>query len=329
MILNLQVRNVNDGYMAALQAFGAAKIEPEGSRNGPVLRYPTPVCVTYERPNERVLFNAYRDANPFFHFMEGLWMLAGRRDAAFVDQFAAGMGGYSDDGSNLHGAYGYRWAFHFGVDQLTDTIAHFKKYRNSRRVVIAMYDPATDSYPRYEGKDVPCNTHIYFAVRGTALDMTVMARSNDLVWGALGANAVHMSMLHEYIAAACSFDLGSMYQFSNDYHIYTDKYDLTKLMDNATWENPYNSRVKPYPLLQLGADPLRWLRDCESFCDGDWTSLEDPFWKDVAIPMRKAWDAFVGENALAAGEATGSILASDWRAACYHWLRRRYVTSNQ
>ena len=31
-------------------------------------------------PTKELLFDPDRDANPFFHFMEGLWMLAGFND---------------------------------------------------------------------------------------------------------------------------------------------------------------------------------------------------------------------------------------------------------
>src|SRR5262245_36160296 len=96
-------RNVNEVYVDVLQAFKVRKLEPEPSRNGPVLRLPTPLMVVYDRPNERVLFDSFRNANPFFHLMEGIWMLAGRNDLEFVAQFASNLRNYSDDGRSIHG----------------------------------------------------------------------------------------------------------------------------------------------------------------------------------------------------------------------------------
>lgn len=104
----LHVRNVN----AALQR-GVHLIFNEGvrrdSRNGPVKVIPEPVTTVYRKPLERVLFAAERDANPFFHFFEALWMLAGRSDVHFPARFAGNIVNYSDDGDTLHGAYGRRW----------------------------------------------------------------------------------------------------------------------------------------------------------------------------------------------------------------------------
>ena len=63
-----------------------------------------------------------------------------------------------------------------------------------------MWDAKQDLSHRNESKDLPCNTHVYFSIREGFLDMTVCNRSNDLIWGCCGANAVHMSFLQEYVA---------------------------------------------------------------------------------------------------------------------------------
>ena len=79
------------------------------SRSGKVIEYPEPVMTTYKRPEERVLFYPSRDANPFFHLFEALWMLAGKNDLEYVSRFNSRMKDFSDDGKILNGAYGHRW----------------------------------------------------------------------------------------------------------------------------------------------------------------------------------------------------------------------------
>ena len=49
--------------------------ETETSQRGSVLVMDCPVTTVYGRPNYRVLFNERRDANPFFHLVESVWML--------------------------------------------------------------------------------------------------------------------------------------------------------------------------------------------------------------------------------------------------------------
>ena len=82
----INARNVNDALAAGLRYLWAEGI-PETSRNGPVLVAPTPVTTVYSHPTERVLLSPTRDANPFFHLMESLWMLAGKNDIALPVQF--------------------------------------------------------------------------------------------------------------------------------------------------------------------------------------------------------------------------------------------------
>jgi thymidylate synthase len=146
-------------------------------------------------------------------------MLAGRRDLASLAHYNSRMSKYSDDGTVLHGAYGWRWRRRFYCDQVDAAVRTLLDCPTSRRVVIAMWDPAErvsgDTPERgdlemvaNDGADVPCNTHLYFDVQDGRLNMTVCNRSNDLVWGMLGANYVHFSILHEYVANAVSLPLG-------------------------------------------------------------------------------------------------------------------------
>ncbi len=99
----IEVRNVHDALVRGMDLLQIEDFTNE-SRNGRVYQAKTPVTTVYERPKERVLFWAERDANPFFHFMEGLWMLDGRNDLEFVKHFAKSMENYSDDGKSLWGA---------------------------------------------------------------------------------------------------------------------------------------------------------------------------------------------------------------------------------
>lgn len=194
------------------------------SRNGDVVRFPGPVITEYADPTRRISWSDVRDANPFLHYIESAWMLAGRRDVATVAALAKNMANYSDDGETLFGAYGHRWRHYFGYDQLAEIIAELRRNPTSRRCVLQMWDGRDELRTAIAGgKDVCCNVSIYFDPVGDQLNMTVSNRSNDLVWGAYGANVVHMSVLHEYVAAMTGFELGTYYQFSNNLHFYLNQ----------------------------------------------------------------------------------------------------------
>ena len=117
----IHARNAHEALHKGLQYMAVHGIARE-SRNGPVLVAPVPVVTVYQRPTERVVFWPERDANPWLHLMEALWMIGGRQDVAFPAYFAKQMLEYSDDGKLLHGAYGFRWRHHFGFDQLDDIL---------------------------------------------------------------------------------------------------------------------------------------------------------------------------------------------------------------
>lgn len=253
MIKHISARSVNEALNQGLYHLSGFGLQ-EPSRNGPVIVSSMPVMTTYEAPRNRVLVNMKRDANPFFHLFESLWMLAGRNDLAFPQKFVSTFGQFSDDGATLWGAYGYRWRNHFGYDQLKVIIEELKRNPSTRRAVLQMWDGGaawdtgdSDVTGRANtdmmqgdlniavsgGKDVPCNTAAYFDTIGGKLNMTVTCRSNDAVLGAAGANVVHFSFLLEYMAFMTGLPMGVYRQFSNNYHLYTELYPGLPLPDKA------------------------------------------------------------------------------------------------
>lgn len=320
---HIHVRNVNHALaegLLHLTTVGRA----EDSRNGPVLVSPTPVVTTYQAPQERVLLLAARDANPFFHLMEALWMLAGRHDTEFVTRFNKRMDEFSDDGATLWGAYGYRWRQHFGLDQLNALVDELRHNPTSRRCVLSMWDGRHDFTVGVQGgKDVPCNTHAYVEVREGVLNLTVLCRSNDAVWGAHGANAVHFSLLQEYLAARVGAGLGVLRQFSNNYHTYTELRGYPNALNPALRQVDLRydrNEVQPFQLVHV---PERWDADLRRFLTdplGD-ALYDNPFFHGVVAPMYASWnDRKAGFDGMAAALA---IEASDWRCACVEWIARR------
>jgi len=297
---------------------------PRDSRNGPVLKFPQPVLLTYEHPCERVMFHPLRNANPFFHFFESLWMLAGREDVAYLAQFVKSIKNYSDDSTTFYGAYGRRWVDAFWKNQLNLIVAGLKANPDCRRQVLQMWSAALDLGTL--SKDLPCNTHAYFAINEGRLDMTVCNRSNDLVWGALGANCVHFSFLLEYLAVRIGVPVGAYYQFTNNLHGYLNTAQpLKELTNDQGGECPYSAgQVRPRLLQQ---DELAGFEEDIKRLDTPltWTS---PFMRTVAYPMIRAWENYKAYGPEAGFEAAAGIAAEDWSRACVEWLQRRAAAAN-
>src|SRR5690606_24246362 len=117
----IRAHNVNDALAQGLHHLKFVG-ELADSRNGRVLRAPGPVITHTARPEQRVLINPLRDANPFFHLAESMWMLAGSNLAAPMVRLVGNMASFSDDALVFHGAYGHRWRNRFGYDQLLNVI---------------------------------------------------------------------------------------------------------------------------------------------------------------------------------------------------------------
>ena len=317
--MEIRCRNVNEAVSEALWKLKVMGVE-ESSRNGAVMVFPEPVMTTYLRPQERVLFWPERDCNPWFHMLEALWMLAGRCDVEFVQQFNSKIVEYSDNGFNFNAAYGFRWREEFGLDQLTFIIKELKRDPSSRRAVLQMWNP-WDLLK--DTKDKACNTQAYFDCRGGKLNMTVTNRSNDLIWGCYGANAVHFSMLQEFLAIAVGLPLGVYRQFSNNLHLYTDKHQhwLNCPPSHRDYD-PYPSGVLSHPLYKR----LSWqqfLQEVEDFCEEPerGASSRSKLIRSVAHPMYASW-----QERKAGGVGLDPLrkcAAEDWQLACRQWIERR------
>lgn len=214
--------NPDDALFQLLTKLPEIGIE-QPSRNGPVLRAKVPVTTVWGPELDCISTDPLRDANPFLHFCEAMWMLSGANDVKTVSRLAINMMNYSDDGETLHGAYGHRWRKYFRNDQISAIITELKRDPTSRRCVLQMWDGHRDFHVGVAGgRDIPCNTSIYFDLLDGVLNMTVSNRSNDAIWGAYGANVVHMSILHQYVAHQLGAQIGTYYQVSNNLHIYLD-----------------------------------------------------------------------------------------------------------
>ncbi len=363
----LRGRNVNELFYEGMHLLDEHGV-PEKSRAGGVRVAPWPVMSIYEHPTERVLFDAQRDANPFFHLMEGLWMLSGRNDAGFLNRYITDFGsrfaesatGSAPDGT-IHDAYGNRWRSAMGFDQLDEIVKKLRSNPTDRQCVLQMWDARLDSQSgmdkhgsdEYNGENDllgdwrtrPCNTHAYFRVRTDmdatkwppsenprpkmVLDMTICCRSNDAVWGAHGANAVHFSMMQEYVAGRIGVGVGVMYQLSSNYHAYTDT--LNKIGDpvHLNGDDPYeNGEVYCIP---IGSDWESWDEDLRRFMvwhDSAGLAALPPvyvndWFRTVAEHVARArwqWTHGMKPNAK---ETVEQIAALDWRQACKEWFERR------
>ena len=331
----ISVRNVNNALAVAMNLTRKRehwrRIAPRGMGT---LEWKGVFATEYQQPMERVLFNADRDCNPYFHFFEALWILAGRDDVEFLAQFNPRMRDYSDNKLIFHAPYGARLRGTHHFDQIDVAIRILRKDNDTRQVVMTIWEPEKDLGA--VTKDLPCNDMIFLKIREGALNMTVCCRSNDMIWGAYGANAVQFSMIQEFMARAVGVKIGTYTQISDSFHVYEDNDVYKRLVEHikskgpiAEISNPYNTgTVAPYPIMEPNADYDEWLGLLEDLIDNPDSFFAhaprcDEFFTRVVQPMWNSWKAYKAHDYPRAVTKIDACAATDWRLACHEWLARR------
>ena len=329
--------NINDAWGDAREElFENHVVRP--SRVGEVWEYPGPVTTVYWNPAQRVLFDPKRNANHFFHFMEALHMLAGRRDVAWLEQFNSKIRDFVGKDDLQHAAYGHRLRLAFDLDggaeddyadQLPKVARMLAKDKNERRAVLCIWNPLWD-LERPDISDIPCNDIIFLKIREGALDMTVCCRSNDIIFGCYGSNIVQFSTLQEYLAAMIGVPMGFYYQVSDSWHAYTERWE--KLAGNPPYNyppvdyysdaSPSQPNVNPFPLVRnpdtFDEELQRWMAR-----DGIETHTWDNYYFPlVAEPLWQAHKAYRTNDLEKALEHARHCQATDWRIGVIEWLER-------
>jgi hypothetical protein len=330
----------NEGLGRVMQALRTDGIITD-SRNGPVIRFPKPVCLEYSNPRRRVLDHPVRDANHFFHLIETMWMFAGLNTVAPLDLFNEQFKQYSDDGKTFAAPYGFRWRHHFKMDQLQYVVDKLRKNPEDRRIVLQIWDPEELKKP--SGKDFACNQNIMFDTRpagpgftgGYFLDMTVTNRSNDLIYGAMGSNLFHMSMLHEYIAHHAGLALGTYYQFSKNMHLYLEnpvsKRCWQRMDEFSEGQNEFESPEQDRSLseygLTLDMNPLKNFVNSHVVPDSEAGTYLDRVVKPIVeaykiykLKRRIGLDTPIELRVDLAIEILNECKSEALRSACIDWL---------
>lgn len=338
----INARNANDALGQGIQLIRTSA-EPIESRVGMTLEVPMPVATVYHKPWERVLLSKVRDANPFFHLMEAMWIIAGRDDVKFLTEFNKRMSEYSDDGKIFNAPYGCRIRNHFPsvyegettLDQLKTVVGILRNDPNSRQAIVQIWDPK-DLAPEVNTKDKACNMSMVFRIRNGELCVTVYNRSNDMIWGAYGANVVQFSMIQEYVAAQLGLPLGTYTQVSNSYHIYTDGPGgavWNRLLDGYDAdENIYDSVVNnqvymmDYDMSAMDYDLNLFFNTYDQFGIkelGEMQCWKSQYFNQLIMPVLCVYLVHKQHGPTEALKHTHNIQSDDWRLACEDWLMNR------
>lgn len=208
------------------------------SRNGDV-HFLNNVVLSLSNPRARHLYLKGRNSNIVAQIAETFWVLAGDDEIdPYLSFFLPRAKDYSDDGKTWRGAYGPRL---YMYNQLQDAAQTFIKAGiTTRHSVIQILLPEHDSngvLVNQEGcedgttKDRPCNNELVFFCNKNKLgqwqlNLNVMQRSGDAIWGALNINVFEWTVLQELMLTVLNNNmdedivLGEYTHFVTNLHIY-------------------------------------------------------------------------------------------------------------
>ena len=259
------------------------------------------------------------------------------------------------------------------VDQLDIIVQHLKSDPTSRRAVLQMWNVEDDLLKIDTTKDNCCNLSVMFSLREVNpahaaiaslnelgqpkvihgalqaaliakgneyplryLDMTVTNRSNDMIWGMLGANYVHFSFLQEYMAARLGVEVGKYHHFTNNLHVYESNWKPEEwlaecLTDKECYYHSKEAMEWKGGMVPLVKDPAVFEEELRRFVEfnskqvsnGSW-SWKEPFFETMQW-MLNAFHLHKARDYKSALTSCSFIKADDWRIAATNWIKKRQL----
>ena len=222
MITLFQGATADEVWQQAAQAFRRSDgVTSQDGRGGPT-REILHAGISIADPRQRWAVSRHPALNPALALAEVVWIMTGRNDLAFLEFWSREYRKYAGDGSELHGAYGYRIRRHLSIDQLDRAFRALSNNPDTRQVVLHIWDSKIDM-PNPDGTpaddDIPCNVMSMPKVRDGRLEWQQVIRSNDVFRG-LPYNLVQFTSLQEILAGWLNVECGTYNQLSDSLHVY-------------------------------------------------------------------------------------------------------------
>jgi thymidylate synthase len=114
---------------------------------------------------------------------EQVWFITGDKDTDFLRKYTKMWDEFIEEDGTITSAYGYRWRYHFGRDQLENLVTLLEKDKSSRHGVVVTWDPKDDGHGGTPKKNVPCPFTFTVNIIGGRLNLHNVIRSNDMMLG--------------------------------------------------------------------------------------------------------------------------------------------------
>lgn len=212
---------------------------------------------------------AERKLSHSFMFAEAYWILSGRNDVEYIQQFAPSISKYSDNGFTFNGAYGPQIIKQ--MDYVVDALANDS---NTRQAVIQIWDKNPN-----KSKDVPCTLSLQFIVRKRngvkTIDCVASMRSSD-AWIGFIYDVFNFACLSAYVAMRFNKtyceghpgsrieEVGNLYLTAGSQHLYSNTYEKAKRINAIDAVSPVGALDLNHCIAHFSSCPENFIRSLES-----------------------------------------------------------------
>lgn len=164
---------------------------------------------------------------------EQVWFLTGsNRPEPLLRRFTKIWDAFTEKDGTVAAAYGYRWRYHFGRDQISLIVKHLTKEPSSRQGVVMIWDPAEDSLESSNPKkNNPCPLGFVVNIIGGRLNLHLLIRSSDVILG-LPHDVAGFALLQRLLVAKLNLKVGKMTVSLSHAHIYDVHYQAARELVN-------------------------------------------------------------------------------------------------
>lgn len=171
------------------------------------------------KPMDNEINTKWRKWNKDYADYEWNWYQSGNPSAIEISKRAKIWKNCMDKDGNVNSNYGYQWNRN---NQLENVIDLLIRDNNTRKASISLYDGKEICL--YDN-DTICTHAIHFYIINDILNMSVMMRSNDLVYGFCN-DQYCFSKLLEFVSLKINKKIGKYFHFVNNLHIYDRHFNL-------------------------------------------------------------------------------------------------------
>lgn len=213
-------------YINATEAFESLynKIMRYGITTNVGTRALYDVCIRILNPEDRDITTSWRKWSKKYAEREWNWYLSQNRSVEELKKHAPIWDKMHGGDNIVNSNYGWQWSRN---NQLKKCIEQLRNNYSTRQAWLTIFDGKEKDDYAY---DTPCTLSVGFDIKPgneycKYLDMTVVMRSNDLIYGFCN-DQYCFSKLQKMVADELGLPVGTYTHFAHDMHIYEQHFNL-------------------------------------------------------------------------------------------------------